>query len=178
MKTFKLLLCAAALACSWTLQAGVSLNANGWTQITPSSDSRIVYVSNAGNDANNGLSASTPKATIAAANSLIRDGYPDHLLLRRGDTFSVGGGTALGRWKNGRSATEPMLLSYYGSSGARPIVKVVEKMLDHDGHTRNHLAFIGVDFYKSNSDPASPDFNGSSGVEGFSVGGWWCEYPV
>jgi regulation of enolase protein 1 (concanavalin A-like superfamily) len=171
MKLIKLLLSAAALILHGTLLAGVSVNADGWTVITPSSDSRIVYVSSAGNDSNNGLSASTPKATFAAGAALIRDGYPDHLLLRRGDTFSVGSGTVLSRWKSGRNATEPVVISHYGSSGARPIVKFGHKIIDHNGQARSHVAIMGVEFYKSTSDPASSDFNGTAGVEGFRLVG-------
>ena len=63
--------------------AGVS---SGWTNLAPSSDSRIIYVSSVlGADTNSGLSEASPKRTLAAAVSLLRDGYPDWLLLRRGD---------------------------------------------------------------------------------------------
>lgn len=151
---------AGLMASALCASAGVTRDANGWTQVTPSSDSRLVYVSNAGNDSNDGLSPSTPKATIAAANSLIRNGYPDHLLLRRGDTFVLSGG--LGSWKSGRSATEPIVFSYYGSSGARPVVKITNEFINHNGNVRNYQFFKGVDIYKSNSDPSSPDFTNVS----------------
>ncbi len=151
---------AGLFASALCVSAGVTRDANGWTQVTPSSDSRLVYVSNAGNDANDGLSPSTAKATIAAANSLIRDGYPDHLLLRRGDTFVLSGG--LGAWKSGRSATEPIVFSYYGSSGARPVVKITNEFINHNGSVRNYQFFKGVDIYKSNSDPSSSDFTNTS----------------
>jgi uncharacterized protein YjdB len=155
------------------LQGAVTRDANGWTQITPSSDSRIVYVSSSqGNDSNNGLSPSTPKKTIGAGNALIRDGYPDHLLLKRGDVFPVEGANLLGRWKNGRNANEPMVMSYYGSSGARPVIKISEHLIDHNAQTRNYQAFIGLDVYKSNSDPDSPDFTDDDYDEGMRfVGG-------
>lgn len=151
---------AGLLASALSASAGVTRDTNGWTQITPSADSRLVYVSNAGSDANNGLSPSTPKATIAAANSLIRDGYPDHLLLRRGDTFTLSSG--LGAWKSGRNANEPIVFSYYGTSGARPVVKITNQFIDHGGTVRNFQVFKGVEIYKSNSDPASSDFTGAS----------------
>jgi hypothetical protein len=145
----------------------------GWTVRTPSADSRVVYVSSSdGSDSNDGLSPATPKATIAAGNALIRDGYPDHLLLKRGDTFVSGVTATLGAWKNGRSPTEPVVVSYYGDSGPRPVVKVANKFLDHDGALRRYQAIIGLEIYKSTSDPDSPDFNGSTGVEGIRfVGG-------
>lgn len=166
MKITHSMFAAALFIAPASLFAGVTVNSNGWTQVTPSSDSRIVYVSNAGNDSNDGLSPGTPKATIAAADALIRDGYPDHLLLRRGDTFTISGTSGLYRWKNGRSATEPILLSYYGSSGARPVIKIAGFLVNHDGQVRNHQAFIGLDVYKSVSDPGSSDFNNTSGDVG------------
>ena len=134
-------------------------DAQGWTILTPSADSLVVYVSSSeGNDSNDGLTPATPKATITAGNALLRDGYPDHLLLKRGDTFVSNTASTLGAWKSGRSATEPIVISYYGDSGARPIIKIANKFIDHDGAVRNYQAFIGIDIYKSNSDPASPDF--------------------
>jgi hypothetical protein len=92
----------------------------GWTTFTPSADSRIVYVSNSlGNDSNNGLSPAAPKRTIAAGKSLIRNGYPDWLLLKCGDTWDE----AIGTWGiSGRSITEPTLISSYGT-GDRPFLR-------------------------------------------------------
>lgn len=92
---------------------------SSWTTFTPSADTRIVYVSSSeGNDANDGLSPFTPKRTINAGRALLRTGYPDWILFKRGDTFSetnweVGG-------YGGRSADEPQLWGSYGE-GARPI---------------------------------------------------------
>ena len=151
---------AAIVGTPFGASAAVTRDANGWTQVTPSADSRIVYVSSSsGNDANNGLSPSSPKATIAAGDALIRNGYPDHLLLKRGDTFSVGE-NGIGPWKNGRSASEPIVFSYYGSSGARPVVKITGKFVNYSSGIRNYQFFKGLEIYKSNSDPASPDFDG------------------
>ncbi len=97
----------------------------GWTVLTASSDTRTSYVSAAGNDAWDGLSpdfvrgTSGPKLTINAGRTLLRDGSPDWLMLRRGDKFTGG----LGGWnRSGRSVTEPMLISSYGSATARPVV--------------------------------------------------------
>lgn len=104
---------------AWLEEAVVT----GWTQFTPSSDTRIVYVSSSeGSDSNNGLSESTPKRTLAAGYTLLRDGYPDWILLKRGDTWTHEGFTP--NWdKNGRSATERILIGTYGSlSLPRPLI--------------------------------------------------------
>src|SRR5207253_3107090 len=121
------------------------LDADGWTVIRPSTDTRIVYVSSSlGNDANDGLSQATPVKTLAKGGSLLRDGFPDWLLLKKGDTWI---GEAI--WNNisGRSTNEPMLYSSYGS-GARPLIKTAA-----DQHAititakGNYTAFIGIEFY-------------------------------
>ncbi len=78
-------------------------DAAGWTVVDPSADSRIIYVSSStGNDANDGLSARTAKRSIDAGMALVRDGSPDHLLLKRGDVFTD---QSFANWyQSGRSA--------------------------------------------------------------------------
>jgi Right handed beta helix region len=94
----------------------------GWTQFNPSPDTRKVYVSSSqGNDANNGLSEASPKKSISAGKALLRNNYPDWLLLKKGDTWNED----LGVWSlSGRSLTERMLVTSYGT-GARPTVRPV-----------------------------------------------------
>src|SRR5215208_1350183 len=66
----------------------VSRDANGWTEVTPSSDTRTIYVSNStGSNDNDGLSPDTAVQTVAKGASLLRDGMPDWLLLKRGDSW-------------------------------------------------------------------------------------------
>lgn len=128
----------------------------GWTIIEPSDTTRTVYVSSSGgNDDNDGLSESSPVKTLEHANGLIRDGYPDHLLLKRGDEWAS---VSFGRWKSGKSADEPLVLSYYGETGARPVIKLEGEFININGDERNHVAIIGIDFYRSISDPSSEDF--------------------
>ncbi|MBK7644939.1 MAG: hypothetical protein IPJ19_18165 [Planctomycetes bacterium] len=127
----------------------------GWTTFTPSSDSRLVFVSNSGgNDSNNGLSESAPKRTIAAGKALMRNGFPDWLLLKCGDTWDE----AIGTWSNsGRSMSEPTLISSYGT-GDRPFLRtgletcVVPAYLTNP----NYVSIVGLHF-KANL------YNGSNG---------------
>ncbi len=131
----------------------------GWTTLNKSSDTRVIYVSSSqGNDNNNGLSSDTPVRTMARGYELMRNGMPDWLLLKRGDKFR-------GRWywsKSGRSATEPMVISAYGS-GPRPQILPVG-----DGSTpfrkdRNkniqHIWMVSLDFYNDYADPNSPTYH-------------------
>ena len=70
-------------------QSGSPRDAGGWTVLAPAAGARVVYVSSSlGNPANDGLSPDRPLDTIAKASALLRDGVPDQILLRRGDTFN------------------------------------------------------------------------------------------
>src|SRR5674476_1471227 len=75
------------------------------------------YISSSGNDANNGLSSSTPWKTIAKVNSafsLLKPG--DRILFNRGNTFY---GT-ITVTKSG-SAGNPITIGAYGT-GSNPII--------------------------------------------------------
>lgn len=93
----------------------------GWTTFEPSVDTRMVYVSSSsGDDQNIGLSPEMPKQTLAAGQALLRHGYPDWLLLKRGDVWQE----SLGQWtKSGRASSEPMVVSTYGLSPDRPLLR-------------------------------------------------------
>ena len=139
----------------------VTRDPNGWTVVTPSIDSRIIYVSSSqGNDANNGLSDATPLKTLGAAVKLLRSGYPDWLLLKAGDVW-VGGGFGTFTDIGGRSTDEPMLFSSYGS-GARPQLQPngTEGALFAKQGTKvcPHVYVIGLDFYDPRLDPSSSSF--------------------
>jgi len=140
----------------------VGLDDNGWTTVTPSDDTRQVYVSSStGDDANDGLSSQSPVKTITAGIKLLRDGMPDWLLLNRGDSWS---GEGLGSWsKSGRSAEEPMLISAYGT-GPRPLIMtgVYNGFYTQKGGV-NNLDIIGIHLYADTRDPASPSYVGPDG---------------
>jgi hypothetical protein len=129
------------------LDALPNSTSGGWTLFTPSADTRAVYVSSSsGSDANNGLSNTTPKRTIAAGKALLRDGFPDWLLLRRGDAW----GESLGDWGlSGRSFTERMLVSSYGPGTERPLLRTgISNGFDAlDGRENNNLAIVGLRFW-------------------------------
>lgn len=115
----------------------------GWTELTPSSDSRVIYVSSShGNDSNNGLSESTPVRSLDRGLSLLRSGRPDWLLFKRGDTFS---GT-FGRFEfAGMSPDAPMVIGAYGS-GARPKFLTGNSPAFNlaGGFERRHLAIMSL----------------------------------
>lgn len=141
--------------------ADVGQNPDGWTVFTPSTDTRQVYVSDsAGNDANSGLDPASPVKTLAKATSLLRDGQPDWLLLKRGDTWT---NQNLGDWtKSGRSAEEPMLISAYGE-GPRPLLKTGNSngiTMWRGGIDYNNLAIVGLHFQAH----TNTGINGAHGI--------------
>ena len=167
--TLALTICNSSLALAQT--TAPYLDNNGWTVFTPSADTQIIYVSSSqGSDSNNGRSESTSVKTIAKGLTLIRHGYPDWLLLKRGDTWTdeafgrvsqVSNGTA----RSGRSASEPMVFGAYGS-GPRPLLKtnpalnttgVIRSTGGGGGQGGDFLALVDLDFYAYTRDLNSPD---------------------
>lgn len=144
----------------------------GFYEFTESPDTRKVFVSSSlGSDLNNGLSEDQPVATISKGISLLRDGYPDWLLLRKSDTWNE----SLGQWTlSGRSASEPMVVASWGTPGSRPLLQTgVDAGLYTSGgggspDVISHLVFSGIYFHAHTRDPESPAFQGSAGSAGIS----------
>src|SRR5690606_17417998 len=116
--------------------AMAQLDSQGWTTLDPERTSKIIYVSSSGGNDATGMvyspsdnaigsdpqkPAETVKAfkTLEAASAEISSGEAAWVLLKTGDTFYE-------NFKplSGKSATEPMVLSYYGSGPTAPLLKV------------------------------------------------------
>lgn len=194
MKVFNILFCWLLLSstCSAT---GLSLSRdeNGWTQFSASADSRIIYISESGDDdtCTYYLPSSTEVggdpllpvgavatcATYKKAYSLAREGYPDWILFKRGETFTFNSTNATASlydsehditlyWsiipKNGRSASEPSLTGAYGSSGASPVLQTdhyINQAIRIQRGTPNWIAISGLDFYSYTRDPNNASFS-------------------
>lgn len=134
----------------------------GWTDLEPSGDSRLVYVSwRTGNDNNDGLSQTRPVRTLDRAYSLIRDGYPDWILIERGGTYV----DSFPNWrKSGRSSAEPMVVTTYGNSTLRPAIHTGSStgLPSAWDRTRSHLRFMGLRLYphQRSSTPTGMSFVG------------------
>lgn len=127
--------------------------------------SRKVHVSRfAGDDSNDGLSPHAPKCSIAAGVELLRHGFPDELLLRRGDVWEEG----LGHWKkSGRSASQPMIVASYGNAPERPLLLTPGSGIYTNGGggspaSIDHLALVGLhmrpDGYRGIGERVGMDF--------------------
>lgn len=130
----------------------LSRDANGFYVFTPSSDSRIVYLSASGSDTNNCIYAPseilgepnnpsgstrgpiTPCLSLKKGYDSVRDGFPDHLYLKRGDTwnggFSQGSQGMTSNWgKGGRSNSEFLVVGAWLPAGSpltlpRPTLRI------------------------------------------------------
>ncbi len=147
---------------------------NGWTVFEPSEDTQVIYVSSSAGDDSwsgrapewNGIDG--PKKTLSAGYTELREGYPDWLLLKRGDTWD---GEIFERTSqptpprsSGRSALEPLVIATYGKSSQRPIIQGFERApfrIRNTSEIVNNVALVGLHFYGSLLDPNSPDFNGT-----------------
>lgn len=141
----------------------------GFSRFARSADTRVVYVSSsAGDDSRDGTTPARAVASLARAAALVRDGHPDHVLLKRGDVWRD---QHLGRFKSGRSAREPLVVGYYGAQGARPLLQVSRSFVNHDGHARSYQAFVGLHVVFYPADPDDPGFTGPAPSELRFVGG-------
>ncbi len=156
----------------------IDANVMGWTEFSPSSNSRIIYISNTGDDENAAYYSSTdseigddpfqptdailPFATYDAAEEYQRDGYDDWLLFERDGTFEITNGAL----KSGVDEDHKSLIGAYGA-GNLPIVRptLSESITDytcyefifvnwpHDGDELAHSAITSLNFYNEDIDP-------------------------
>jgi hypothetical protein len=131
---------------------------DGFTTFEIPADSLAIYVSNEGDDANDGLSPETAVRTISHARDLIGDGAHDFILLRRGDTWR---GTNLGRMKSGLDAAHPLVISSYGESMELPRIELEGHFINHDGQAQSNVAILGLHFVSLLGDPDDPSFTGA-----------------
>ena len=152
----------AGLALGLVLAAGApsdayaqTYNADGWTVLQPSEDTRFVFVSSSeGNDQNSGRSPAQAVRTIDRAKQLMRDGYPDWMLLKRGDVWNEG----FGSWQaSGRSSTERCVIASYGDPDDRPklILTNSSGISAPFQQDTSHVAIVGIHF-ESNRTDTSP----------------------
>ncbi len=142
----------------------------GWSLLTPSEDSRLIYVdADIGNDEtaefyaprdildiyNPGLIK--PFRTVESAIENTRQGYPDWVLLHRGQEWELIPRTAI---KGGRSVDERSVLTSYGEVGARPVLSNSGKDILRIWANKYYIAITGISFYSQARDPNSPFFAG------------------
>ena len=149
---------------------------NGWTQFSASADSRLIYVSQSeGDDATATFyTSSSPEIgsdafqptgqiqayqTLNAALTQLRSGFPDWLLLKKGDIWESERFGVV--FLSGRNENEPMLIGAYGTEMVRPIVRTngQEAIHFHGAANTNHFAIVGLQLEAGSRQP-SDDPNG------------------
>ena len=149
-------------------QINLPRDANGWSIFTPSADSRIVYISESGDDATgqvySSISFTDPFeptgeqafATYLGAFAHCRDGYPDWILFKRGDVFidHIPDHYA----PNGRSETEPFLVGAYGTTHNFPILKIGSNIGLDFRRGASFVVYNDLDVYAHTANPDDPDF--------------------
>lgn len=155
-------------------------DSNGWSIITPDTETRIVYVSSTdGNDslARPYLSAEVDEPfnptnihayrTIEAAYSQLRDGKPDWILLKKGDNFELTNKLWL---KSGKSQSAHLVFGAYGNiNDKRPIVDSGIGDVIKGTKDRSFVTITGIEFYASKRDPGASSFVGWSADIGSPV---------
>ncbi|MFG0246432.1 MAG: hypothetical protein ACF8MF_10345 [Phycisphaerales bacterium JB052] len=116
-----------------------------WTQFTPSVDTRLIFVSSSeGSDSNSGLTPERPVKSLERAYELLRDGYPDWMLLKRGDVWTEG----FPFWtKSGRAEDEKLVVGAYGEAAERPQIRPdgsSSVLGNHGEEIVEHVAFVGL----------------------------------
>lgn len=145
----------------------MALDAGGWT-IIPSAGGRTIFVSSSsGNNANDGLSEGSPKATVLAGLALMRSDQPDWLYLKRGDTFDISA-TARIDTNGGPNANAMSVITAYGT-GPRPVL--LYNKLWHGASTNGlkNFAITDLDFYNPRNDPSSGEFIGLQDTIGLQI---------
>lgn len=155
-------------------------DADGWSQLVPQADSRIVYVSASQGDdataqsysASDAAVGADPRqpagaiaayASIAAAFEAVRDGEPDWVLLRADDVWEDIGRLPL---RSGRGLDAPFVIADYGEGSARPLLRQGNSGGCRSLGNRNvgylgYLVVAGIHFYNNLVDPADPAYDDS-----------------
>jgi hypothetical protein len=143
-----------------TATATVGLDGDGFVTVTlPGGDEEYYVSQSVGNDAWDGtapafVSGTTgPKKTIADGVALLTAGGADHLYLKGGDTF-LNESFPNNAFPDGRSATEPILVSTYGTGRANIRPDPDAGFGDQDGYkdngTLSNVVFQGLDIRPNN----------------------------
>ncbi|MBP6186106.1 MAG: T9SS type A sorting domain-containing protein [Saprospiraceae bacterium] len=163
MKTSAFLTTFCCLLCHVMLVAQPPL-VNGWTPFLPSADTRIIYVSDSDGDdftahfympddvavgSDPFLPTGSIQAfkTIAAGMTQLRNGFPDWILLKKGDVFQNQHFGIINL--SGRNSDEPVVFSSYGTSDQRPQIHTAGQPAISigyyfDNNVCNDLAFCGL----------------------------------
>ncbi len=134
---------AAVGSCTLARADGPLTDDLGWTVLTPPAGALVFYVSSStGSDSNPGTQAA-PFQSINKGLSVLRNGQPDQVLLKCGDTWTLSDQITL--TKSANSSTQYMVMGSYGV-GARPKIRTPSHGIFGGNSTqRSGFAIVGLD---------------------------------
>jgi len=152
---------------------GPEKDSEGWSILMPTEESRLIYVSDSeGDDSSAGYYTTaeimeptkptgiTAFKTVKAAMTQVREGYPDWVLLKKGDEWDMA--TPIYA-VSGQSQQAPFVITTYGESDERPLIKVQKVGVLSSG-SKSFIAVIGLEFYAETRDPNAENFSGWGNV--------------
>lgn len=173
---------------TWTNQQGTDYfaGANFGGNIAVGDGTRFVFVSAIGNNINKGTKAS-PVQTSDTARLYLRDGFPDWMLFKRGDSFPIGSDNLVGNgpaFSGGLSSYTPQGIGTYDDSlsntppsalnvstgGSRPLLLYQDNTTGGFGNAKN-IAIQGLVFSCPQADPSNSQFDLSKVFSGRSTSG-------
>lgn len=144
------------------------LDANGWSILKESVDTKKYYISTSGNDANDGLSQDKPLKTLKMGVSKLRNNAADWILLKSGDSWDE----SLQLWgKNGRSPLERTVITSYGGN-SRPKISLLQATGEGIKIAKSqNVAVVGIHVRAAEKDPKNPSYNPKAKkYHGISIG--------
>src|ERR1043165_9090803 len=144
----------------------------GWTNIDAPSGARVFYVSSSAGKVSNAGTEAAPFGTIARGYAALRDGEPDQLRLKCGDSWEE----AISFNKSAKPETALMVVASYGT-GPRPRITSTGDAAFHCGQNRHGLAFVDLVFQGA---PLGKTYSAITGfapasnilIEGNRIDGW------
>ncbi len=154
---------------------------SGWTVFTPHAETKIIYVSSVGGDDATGIAYAPgsseigadpflpqggikPFKTVAGAAGASRNGKPDWVLFKKGETWANETLPA----RSGLSEEAPFLYSAYGK-GDRPLFKTgANTAYQQCCGNFNDIVLAHLDFYAHTRNPGSQEFVSMAGSPGFN----------
>jgi hypothetical protein len=133
-------------------------NENGWSTFDPSANTTIIYVSSSlGNDSWDGKCPDAPvsglcgpKKNIFSGVNVLRNGFPDWLLLRRGDTWNASQEFTSNWSLSGESPSKRMIIASYGPSTQRPHIITDTGFFIYSGGLVSNVAMLDLHFSRAN----------------------------
>jgi len=161
---------------------GLSKDASGWSVVSPSADSNVVYVDptlgnngtcaayttsdeEMGADPFNPAGAVVPCADYPTAYAFTSNGRGDWILIKRGEVLNEAIGNQI---RSGESEDDRFVIGSYGS-GALPIIQPGEDIAIFPTSGKSNVAIIGIDFYAHTRDPENGSYSEGSGDEGVRI---------